>query len=258
MKNLTTNDLFGRIFLRCSDLRPIDGYFACLNSIRPLLENHEFKSSTPGFYVNISEGINSVRLSYFTNNKTETERVIQKFLKQNTSIGLFKQEDPHATKVSERYSGEELRFRNFLHTYTQIGLDLLEYDILYSRRLLAEYRLTYSPQKISCGPLFEPAFTKHSLFFNQLYSSSVKQLWKDLNYWHPISNKKYVADWAHFLVNMLLPGDWIYIKDPRTGKLLFGDLFLRPTPKLPIAGVQKIQMLRMFNLDIPDNWSPNN
>lgn len=258
MKNLTTNDLCGRIFFRCSDLRPIDGYFSCLNSVKSLLESPNFKSSTPGFYINVSEGVNSVRLSYFTSNRAETEGAIQGFSDENSNIRIFKREEPHVAEVSRRYGGEELRFRKFLHTYTQIGLDLLDYDILYSRRLLAEYRLTYSPQKISCRPLFEPAFTKHSLFFNQLHSSSVKQLWKDLNYWHPISAKEYVADWAHFLVNMLLPGDWIYIKDPRTGKLLFGDLFLRSTPKLPIAGVQKIQMLRMFNLDIPDNWSPNN
>lgn len=134
---------------------------------------------------------------------------------------------------------------------------MLDYDILYSRRLVAQYRFNYSPQKISSRPLFEPGFAKHSKFFNQLDASSIEQLWKDLNYWHSISIKEYVADWAHFLVNMLLPGDWIYIKGLLAGKLLYGDLFLRPAPKSPITGGQKTEMLRMFNLDVPDNWSPD-
>ena len=101
----------------------------------------------------------SVRLSYFTNNKTETERIIQKFLDETRDIILLENKEPCVAKVSERYGGDEPRFRNFLHTYTQIGLDLLDYDLLYSRRLVAEYRLTYSPQRISCRPLFEPAFS---------------------------------------------------------------------------------------------------
>lgn len=250
MGNLTTQDLFGRVFLRCSDLRPIDGYFTCLNSIKPLLESPNFKSSTPGFYINVGEDLPSVRLSYFTSNKIETERAIQEFLNKNSNISV-EREEPHVAEVSKGYGGEELRFRNFLHTYTQIGLDLLDYDILYSRRLVAEYRLTYSPQKISCRPLFEPAFTKHSRFFNQLDTSSVEQLWKDLNYWHPIRDTGYVADWAHFLVNMLLPGDWIYM--PK-----FTTFFINRASKPPIVGEQKAEMLRMFNLDIPDNWSPDN
>lgn len=171
-------------------------------------------------------------------------------MNENSNISV-EREEPHVAEVSKGYGGEELRFRNFLHTYTQIGLDLLDYDILYSRRLVAEYRLTYSPQKISCRPLFEPAFTEHSRFFNQLDTSSVEQLWKDLNYWHPIRDTGYVADWAHFLVNMLLPGDWIYM--PK-----FTTFFINRASKPPIVGEQKAEMLRMFNLDIPDNWSPDN
>ena len=244
MHNLTIDNLFGRAFLRCLDLRPIEGYFNCLNLIKPLLENPNFKSSTPGFYLNVSDELNSVRLSYFTNNKTETERVIREFLNGNSNISLFRCEEPCVVKISEGYGGEELKFRKFLNTYTHIGLDLLDYDILYSRRLVAEYRLTYSPQRIPCRPLFEPAFSKHSSFFNQLDSSAVRQLWKDLDYWHS------GGDWAHMLVNMLLPGDWIYMSE-------FTAFFLNPAPKPPIIGEAKTRLLRKFDFDIPDDWRPD-
>ena len=120
MKNLTTNELFGRIFFRCSDLRPIDGYFSCLNSVKSLLESPNFKSSTSGFYINVSEGVNSVRLSYFTSNRAETEGAIQGFSDENSNIRIFKREEPHVAEVSRGYGDEELRFRKFLHTYTQI------------------------------------------------------------------------------------------------------------------------------------------
>jgi hypothetical protein len=120
---------------------------------------------------------------------------------------------------------------------------------LYSRRLVAIYRLTYSPQKISCKPLFEPVFIKHSNYYNQLDITSKSHLWEDLDFWHPIPNTKYCADWAHMLVNMLLPGDWIY-----SG---YAELFLNPIPKPSITGGVKAGPLRTLNLDLPDEWNPS-
>lgn len=253
-----TDNPFGVIFFRFSDLKGLDvnKYFDCLRAVKPLLESSDFTDSTPSFYINYitnSEGGNSVRLTYFTENETETKKAIEDFLNENSKIVLFPSHDSKESQrgnVAEGYGGENLRFRRFLNTYTQIGLDLLDYDILYSRRLVAEYRLTYSTQKISPKPLFEPAFTKHSKFFNKLDTSSVKQLWKDLKYWHPLKDKRYVMDWAHFLVNMLLPGDWTDYK-------YFVGFFVNPNPRPAIIGVQKAMMLKIKNLDIPDDWKPN-
>lgn len=258
MNNLTIDNPFGVKFFRFSNLQPlnINGYFSCLNLIKPLFERQDFKDSTSGFYINYitnSEDGNSVRLTYFTNNKAETSRAIKNFLNTNSNIVLFPSKDSYESgkgNIAEGYGGENLRFRRFLNAYTQIGLDLLGYNILYSRRLAAEYRLNYSTQKISCKPLFESAFTKHSKFFNQLDTSSIEQLWKDLNFWHTIKNTNYVADWAHFLVNMLLPGDFTDIP-------YFVGFFRNPNPEPPIIGKQKIIMLKIFNLDIPDNWIPD-
>jgi len=244
MHNLTKDNLLGRVFLNCLASRPIDGYFTCLNLIRPLLENSYFQSLIAGFYINVGYNFSSVRLSYFTNDKEGVKKVIEDFLNNNSDLKLIKFDEARKENFSKDYGGTELEFRKFLHTYTQIGLDLLDYDILYSRRLVAEYRLTYSPQRISCKPLFEPAFRNHSKFFNQLDSSSVGQLWKDLDYWYP------GGDWTHMLVNMLLPGDWIYMNEE------LKNFFLNPDKKPPITGIQKNDLLKKFNLDIPNDWSP--
>ncbi len=250
MEDLTVDDLFGKVFLRYDDIRTIEGYLQCIDLIRPLFEITEFISSTPGFYINISNP-NDVRLSYFTNNKSVTKRIITNFLEKNNSLRLVKSSEPRNTQISKLYGGEELRFRKYLHTYTQVGLDLLQYDRKFVKQLVAEYRLTYSPQKISCRPLFEPVFRKLSYYFNQLEPSCIAQLWRDLDYWHPIKNSRYIADWAHFLVNMLLPGDWIYIPE-------YTALFVNPTPKPPIMGEQKKQMLELFFSEMPNAWNPDN
>ena len=249
MENLTNDNLFGRFFFKCYDVRSIEGYFTCINLLRPLLELEDFASSITGFYMNVSDNLlTEVRLSYFTNNRSITQEIVEKYIEKNTNIILIKSVKPHVKKISQGYGDEELRFRKYLHGYTQIGLDLLSFDKLYARMLVAEYRLTYSPQKISCRPLFEPAFSKHSDFYNQLDSSSKEQLWSDFDYWHLTDNPKYIADWNHMLVNMLLPGDWIHI---------FPDLFLRKEPGLPISGNLKERMLNYLNLKIPDDWSPD-
>jgi len=222
MNNSIEKARIGKKYLKTSDI-PTVGYFECIKAIKPLMARFDSSSSTPGFYINCSVNksnqLNIVRLTFFTHVPEETEKIIDIFLKNNTNVISLQVEDfkdasfkkPIECKISEGYGGEEIRFRNSLNTYTHIGLDLLDYDVLFSRRLVAEYRLTYSPQKISCKPLFEPIFFKHSKFFKLLDDFSKKQLLEDLDFWHTIRGTDYVADWAHFLVNMLLPGDWIYI-----------------------------------------------
>jgi hypothetical protein len=240
--------LIGKKYFKISDI-PIEGYFGCIKAIKPLLVNLDSNSSTSGFYINISGNesnhLNVVRFTFFTYNTQEAKKIIDMFLSNNTNVVSLSLEDfgdekfkePMECKISDGYGGEEIRFRNFLNTYTHIGLDLLDYDILYSRRLVAEYRLTYSPQRISCRPLFEPPFVKHSKFFDKLDDYSIEQLWNDLNFWHS------KGDWAHFLVNMLLPGDWIFASED------FQRFFLNPMPKQPIIGETRLRMLRMFGLE---------
>jgi hypothetical protein len=239
---ITDTDLFGTFHLRVPDGGRFAGYYSSLNAIRPLLDSGEWKKNVTGYYLNVSGDLDAVRLSYWTTSPEQTRQGVDAFVAER---GLEYIQDPSVpvqARISEEYGGEELRFRKFLATYTQIGLDLLDYDMKYARRLVAEYRLSYSPQRLSCRPLFEPALTKHSPYYNNLDSHSKTQLWRDFHYWHP------GGDWLHMMVNMLLPGDWLYIPD-------FKPYFLgdhRP----PITPDLRQAMLATFNLDIPRGWRP--
>ncbi len=72
MISLASSHLVGVEFFRFADLKPlnVDGYFACLNLLRPLFREAGFCASTCGFYINYianpdDQGI-SVRLTYYT------------------------------------------------------------------------------------------------------------------------------------------------------------------------------------------------
>lgn len=245
MNNITEEDLVGTEFFRFSDLKSLDkdSYLKCLKFIKPLFENPDFKSLTSGFYINYipnearDGGGYSVRLKYFTKDWEKVKKVTEKFSNTNGIVEIFPSQEtktrPTPGPISLKYGGEELRFRRFLTTYPHIGLDLLDYDILYSRRLVAEYRFTYSAQRISCRPLFEPAFSKYSEFFRRLDNYSAEQLWEDLDY------GDFQGIYTHFLVNMLLPADIIVSGLVRTEE-----------------GKRRILREHSYNFDIPDDWSP--
>jgi len=247
---------FGRAFFDCSGRQPYCEYFKCLGLIRPLLKDPDFGSCTPGFYINYiakSDIRPSVRLSYFTKDGAKTQRVIQAFADSNPDVRLWKTVCPHEKTVSKDYGGDELRFRNFLHTYTQIGLDLLDYDCLYSRRLAAKYRLEYSPQGKPCRELFERALSKYSNFFKELKeldNCAVEQLWDDLEFWH-CDEEGRIQQWVHFLVNMLLPGDPVSLS-PALYPAIPGKILKRP----PVTGQLREQILKAWKLDLPDDWTP--
>jgi hypothetical protein len=239
---ITETDLFGTFHLRLPDGGRFAGYYSTLNAIRPLHDSGEWKASITGYYLNVTGNFDAVRLSYLTTSPEQARQVVDGFV---AAYGLEYIQEPSAAvskRISADYGGEELRFRKFLATYTQIGLDLLDYDIRYARRLAAEYRLSYSPQRLSCRPLFEPALQKQSPYYNGLDSRAQAQLWRDFNYWHPR------GDWLHMMVNMLLPGDWLYV--PEFKPFFLGDHRPPITPELRQA------MLAMFDLDIPLGWSP--
>jgi len=240
---ISEKDFFGRTFIRIPGGSQVAGYFNTISSIRKLLRDHQFVKSVSGYYFNVAGNLDTVRLSYFCTDKMSVPIVIDSYL---TSNGLLKtnEELPHEARVSEGYKGEELRFRKFLFLYSLIGLDLLNYDLEYSRRLVGHYRLDISTQRISSNPTFEPAFEKHSETFRKLSSSAKDQLWKDLDYWH-----SEWEDWAHMLVNMLLPGDWIYSEADWVK-----NLFRYPSG--PIIGNVRDELLSGIALNIPHGWRP--
>lgn len=198
---ISEEDFLVRYFFRCENTYKIHGYFSCVNRLTELFRNDKFKKSLSGFYYNISDGLNSVRLSIFSPSDHETDRIITKYMSDNSDILIFKKIEPKKVFFSKNYGGTEIRFRTFLHNYAQISLDLLDYDLLYSRNLVAKYRFEYSIIRKSSRSLFEPAFEKHSEYYNSLSQEEKDQVLLDLNFWHR------GADWAHMMVNALLPGD---------------------------------------------------
>lgn len=228
MKNLTIDNPFGVLFFRFSDLQGlvVNRYFKCLRSIKPLLlENSDFKDSTPGFYINWitnknDDGGISVRLTYFTNDEMKTKRAIQNFLlsSANNNIRLFCSKDCRVNitgNAASEDAEEELRFRIFSNVYTHIGLDLLWQDVLSAfRPIVASYMLKFSTllrnsgfslkeKEISAKDFFNHFLNKYSNFLkDELDSPKRNQLWKDLSYC-PRSSLCF----PHFLANMFAISD---------------------------------------------------
>jgi len=203
MNNPTNKDVFGVVFFRFSDQRGLNPtqYFDCLRALEPLLRNRAFEDSTSGFYINYitnSEGGNSIRLTYFTNDDKKTMKEIEDFCVANPNISLFSSADSKRNEGGNAISGdaaEELRFRIFSNVYTHIGLDLLDPALLPSfLQILASYMSNFlrmiqasgfSPEEkvIDAKSFFGNFFNKNSGFFkNELSDSQKEQLWKDLAY----------------------------------------------------------------------------
>lgn len=209
MKNIKIDDLqkalYGDIYFRFSVDQKLndDEYFNCLRKIKNLFQDPDFESSIPGFYINFIRG--SLRLCYYTIDVKKTRQAKEVFLGKNPEIKIFSSQEPEEAQKLKNCDDNDLRFRNFLTTYSQIGLDLIDCNnFQYIRDLVAGYRFAYiCVGRISSRPFFEAAFSKYSNFFNQMNLSMVEQFWKDLDRYDDEGR----PDWAHYFVNMLLPYD---------------------------------------------------
>ena len=207
--DLPKNHSLGLEFFRLSNLQPLstDGYFECINKLRPLFKDADFIASTPGFYLNMITNVdddhgNSVRLTYYTTNPAASLKAIHDFAVNNEEIAIFESTHsnrPNPASPLDAHGQDELRFRNFLNRNTQIFLDVLEY---YGERpfqeLVARYRYDLLPQRIPPEQHFGPVFEKHSRSFRELKDASFDDLyWRDLVHLHPPTNYG-----LHFMVNM--------------------------------------------------------
>lgn len=209
MDSLPTNHSTGVEFFRFRDLQPLnaDGYFECLNLIKPLFKDLDFCTSTPGFYFNRITNVNddkgnSVRLTYYTINPARTLESINNFVDKNNRIAIFKSSDsnrPSPDSLNE-HDPEELRFRNFLNRNTKICLEILEnYGEHSFQETVIWYRYIGLSQKIQPKLVFGPVFEKYSNYFNELKKNSLdNQYWEDLVFVHKGKNFGF-----HFMVNMI-------------------------------------------------------
>lgn len=240
LSKLHETDLFGRFFLKVPGDAQFDTYYRSINALRPLLKSEDWNESVTGYYINVAGNMDAVRLSYFTADSARVQRCVKSFCSQNNIIESQSPELPHQTKISEGYGGEELRFRRYLYVYTLIGIDIIQADLLNARRLMATFRWQIMPSRQPYRPHFEKTFKSQSAAYNSLSQEQREQFWLDLSNWpNPLQ-----VDWAHMMVNMVLPGDWIQN----------WNYFLLQKPAMSINEINKI--VSNLGFHILDGWHP--
>lgn len=213
MNKFPTKFNYGQEFFRLAETPVLDveGYFRVIKTIRPLLKDVAFENSTPAFYLNYIrddqlDNYGSLRMSYYSIDIKKTLEVINKFILDNSnkviSFSPKQHQKPDLVQEMSSVKKEDIKFPIFLNTNTQIVLDLLEsYGALPLQKLVLEYRYFYLPLRVPPEVIFEPIFSKHSIFLKELKTESL-----DKQYWEDLVNFFDKRDFGlHFLVNMVVP-----------------------------------------------------
>ncbi len=210
-------------FFRFADLQSLDEarYFECMDSLRPLFENPDFKNSTPGFYINYisnqpDDGLISLRLTYYTIDPAKTQENITKFVSNNKNgLALFDSKwtgRPEANQILSMPEKEEMDFRNFLNRNTQIALEVLKsFGVKQFRDLVLNYRHRQLLQGVPPAVIFKQVFEQHSGYYSQLKKDFLAS-----EYWTGLIRLFHGQNpGLHFLVNMLaLPEAQYYSASP--------------------------------------------
>lgn len=201
---VSADDLFGRFYLKVPGNEKFTNYYRSIDALRPFLYGEEWLSAASGYYINTSGNFDYVRLSYFTH---KPEKVFSAVTAMRQKTGIVESEEaepPRRDNVSALYGGEELRFRKFLSSYSPIALDIMAADPAGARRLMATFRWQITLPRKPLRPHFENVFRSQSGFYNSLSIAERERFWSDLSNWPDPAQ----VDWAHMMVNMVLPGDW--------------------------------------------------
>lgn len=185
---------------------------------------------------------NSVRISYFVDEK-ESDRATSIFRAffTNNKIGELTENfsPPHIDIIAGGYGGlnYEQRFRNFLANYNQIGLELLQGNLLHSRRLFAVYRFQVRQAPLSFEEFFEPTFNKYSPTYLSFSDKERLQFLAALKEW-PSPRYQY-SEWTHMMVNMIEGRDWPFSQY-----------------SLSMAQINEILKKDNMGFEIPLSWNP--
>lgn len=93
----------------------------------------------------------------------------------------------------------ELRFRKYLTDSTQIGLDLIEFDLVTARRLMLWLRYRVIAGSLDVKERIEPSFLVMSEFYNSMSKERREEYLEDLLR----KPKPEETDWAHFIYNFV-------------------------------------------------------
>ena len=170
--------------------------------------------------------------------------VFRDYFKQNHLVEIKEHSFPNETVIARKYGGKkyEADFRIYLNLYTQIGLDLLQEDLLQSKILFATYRWQVRKASLPFREHFEPTFMRFSPSYNSFSDEEKQYFFSLLEKW---PNPPQV-DWAHMMVNMILGCDWNWV-------------FMDPnylTPDMPLSIPEINKHVRRLGFAIPINWRP--
>lgn len=233
-----TTDLFGTIHITDGTGQKFEGYYSTLEALRPLLDSEEWQAQTTGFYLNAGgTNCDAVRISYFCANGQDPRPVVQAFARNHDLCLVAAARPPAQVAIASAYGGDEARFRRFLSTYSQIGLDLIRSDLNHARCLFATFRFQVFPSRGDYRAHFAPSFEARSPFYQTMSQREKDQFWADLANW---PNPPQV-DWAHMFVNMVLGCDW--------------NNHLMNLQRLSVEEIN--QVLRQQHIfEVPPGWAP--
>jgi hypothetical protein len=240
-----TNALLGIFYVRKPGGVKWDSYYNTLRALNPLFESEDLRVVI-GFYLNICDNFDAVRISYFVD-RLDIEAsidVFRKFFRSNRLVEIQTNAYPRNLVLASNYGGKHLeaRFRNFLALETKIGLELINRDLLHARILFATYRWQVRKASMPVRAHFEPAFKRHSPTYNGLSGLEKDQFFLDLQEW---PNPPQV-DWAHMMVNLVLGCDWNNV---------FGDPNYI-TPGKPMSIPEINAKVKGLGFQIPLDWTP--
>jgi hypothetical protein len=210
MAQLTQPHIGGVEFFRFPNLKSLgeEHYFDCLQKLSSLLRDVGFNSVTPAFYINYitnpDDNANSLRITYFTIDPSQTVKIIHDFVENNKNkVALF--ESVWTSRLTsetklEMPDEEELRFRNFLNDNTKIVLDIIENSDRKSfQELVYKYRHADLPNRVHPRNVFGKMFSESSRYFQELQNENL-----DGHYWKDLPHLFHGRDFGlHFLVNMM-------------------------------------------------------
>jgi hypothetical protein len=237
------DDLFGRFYLKLPGPLTQDLYFRTIDALRPLLGGAEWTASVTGYYINaVGKRRSIARLSYFTKNAGDVKHCVESYCPGKQITEERPAELQQRVAFAELYGGDEMRFREYLCLYTRIGLDMLKADLLNARCLMATFRMQVMLARKPYRPHFEKTFLAQSPFYCSLSGEARDAFWQDFSRWPKREERQF--DWAHLMVNMILPGDWNHD----------WDFFLSPKPPRSIEEINLA--VKDFGFQIPPGWCP--
>ncbi len=241
MTRIGEHDLFGRFFLGCAGPPSFQTYCQTVDAIRPLLDSQEWNRSVTGWYLNCIGAECAARLSYFTTTRDAVGQVLGDFLsaKRGAVSEIQPPQQPGPIKIADEYGGEELRFRQFLSSYSPFGLEIMRADLLHARCLCITLRCQLFPENRPYRLHLEPTMLRDSPAYVALSLPERDRFWADFQHW---PNPPQV-DWAHMFVNMILGFD-------------FNEWFRNPQPSRTLEEINQLLASQNRGFQIPSGWQP--